>query len=266
VKIAFIGGGNMGEAMLAAVLEKKLSAVAGVTVSDVKSERRDYLKNRYGVAVTASNKEAVVGKDVIVLAIKPQNLAEVMAELKGSLKPAQLVLSILAGTRLTTIGQGLAHERIVRVMPNTPARVGAGISAWTATPAVTEKQREQARQILGAMGREIYFDDEKYLDMATAVSGSGPAYFFLMAESLAEAASDIGLSQDAAAMLVLETMLGAARLLQESGQAPAELRRNVTSPGGTTAAAIDVLEKGGFAGLVADAVRAAYRRAQELGK
>jgi pyrroline-5-carboxylate reductase len=202
---------------------------------------------------------------VIVLAIKPQNLPAVMAGLTGCFGPAQLVLSIIAGARISTLCQGLSHQHVVRAMPNTPAQVGAGISAWTATGNVSQEQRGWARAILGAMGREIYFDDEKYLDMATAVSGSGPAYFFLLAESLVAAAVDIGLPQPEAEEMVLQTMLGSGQLLQKSGKPPAELRRNVTSPGGTTAQAVRVFEEGALADLVREAVRAAYRRAQELG-
>jgi pyrroline-5-carboxylate reductase len=266
MKIAFIGGGNMGEAMLAAILEKRLSTSESVSVGEVKEERREHLKNKYRVEVAVSNREAVGGKDVVVLAIKPQNLAEVMMELNGNLKLSQLVLSIIAGARISTLSQGLGHQRVVRAMPNTPAQVGAGISAWTATAEVTGMQKNQARTILAAMGKEIYFDDEAYLDMATAVSGSGPAYFFLLAESLIDAAGQIGLPFEAAGELVLQTMLGSAQLVQKSGKAPAELRREVTSPGGTTAAALGVLEEGGFSELVRKAVRAAYHRAQELGK
>jgi pyrroline-5-carboxylate reductase len=265
MKIAFVGGGNMGEAMLAAVLEKGLSQPEAVGVGDVSEERRQHLKNRYSVAATAGNKEAASGKDVIVLAVKPQNLSAVMAELNGGLKPAQLVLSIIAGARINTLCRGLSHSRVVRAMPNTPAQIGAGISAWTDTAEVTAEQRGWARAILGAMGGEIYFDDEKYLDMATAVSGSGPAYFFLLAESLIDAAVDIGLPKNEAGELVLQTMLGSAHLMQKSDKPPAELRRNVTSPGGTTARALQVFEEGGFASLVREAVRAAYQRAGELG-
>jgi len=265
MKIAFIGGGNMGEAMLAAVLSKELSTPDNVCVGDVREERRQYLKKQYGVGVAESNKEAAYSKDVVVLAVKPQNLAGVMAELSGCLEPAQFVLSIIAGTSINTLCQGLSHSRIVRVMPNTPAQVGAGISAWTATTNVTEEQKAWARDILNAMGREIYFDDEKYLDMATAVSGSGPAYFFLLAEYLIDAAVHIGLPRDAAEGLVLQTMLGSAHLMQKSGKTPAELRRMVTSPGGTTAQAVRVFEEGGLANLVREAVRAAYNRAKELG-
>ena len=265
MKIAFIGGGNMGEAVLAAVLEKGLGTPEAVGVGEVREERRNYLKNKYGVAVTQSNREAAAKKDVVVLAVKPQNLAEVMAELNGCLEPAQLVLSIIAGAGINTLRQGLNHSRVVRAMPNTPAQVGAGISAWTATAEVTGEQKQWAQAILGAMGKEIYFDDEKYLDMATAVSGSGPAYFFLLAESLVDAAADIGLPRDAAEELVLQTMVGSAHLLQKSGEMPAELRRRVTSPGGTTAQALKVFEEGGLADIVREAVRAAYNRAKELG-
>lgn len=265
MKIAFIGGGNMGEAMLSAVLEKGLSAPEAVSLGEVREERRQKLNSQFGVMVTESNREAIVSKDVVILAIKPQNLAEVMAELNGCLEPSQLVLSIIAGARIDSLCRGLSHRRIVRAMPNTPAQVGAGISAWTATAEVTGEQKEQAQTILGAMGKEIYFDDEKYLDIATAVSGSGPAYFFLMAETLVAAAVNIGLPQHEAEELVLQTMVGSAHLIQKSGKTPAELRRNVTSPGGTTAQALRVFEEGGLAGLVGEAVRAAYQRAKELG-
>ncbi len=266
MKIAFIGGGNMGEAMLAAVLEKKLAAPAGISVSDISEPRRRYLKERYGIAVTENNRAAIAGKDIIVLAVKPQNIPEVLADLKGQLKSTQLVLSIAAGVKIDTISRGLGHKKIVRAMPNTPAQIGFGMSGWTATAAVTPAQKEQARAVLAAMGKEISFGDEQYLDAVTAVSGSGPAYFYLFAESLINAAVNIGLSRSNAEELVLQTMLGSAQLLIKSGQPPAELRRAVTSKGGTTERALKALEDGGFARLVEEAVRAAYLRAKELGK
>jgi pyrroline-5-carboxylate reductase len=201
----------------------------------------------------------------VVLAIKPQNLATVMAELDGQLKSSQLVLSIVAGARINTLSQGLNHSAIVRAMPNTPTRIGEGMSVWTATTGVTEKQRERAATILGALGKEIHVDDEEYIDMATAVSGSGPAYIFLMIESLVEAAVHIGLPRDMAQELVLQTVLGSGRFLQQSGKPPAELRRMATSPGGTTAAALRKLEEGGFSDLLIQAVIAAHNRAKELG-
>jgi len=265
MKIAFIGGGNMGEAMLAAVLDKGLSKPEAIIVSDIAEARLKYLEQKYSVAITGSNRQAVETGDVVVLAIKPQNLAEVISELGGQLKPTQLVLSIIAGAKISTLSKGLKHGCIVRAMPNTPAQIREGVSVWTATPAVTEQQKELARAILGAMGKEVYVDDERYIDMATAISGSGPAYFFLMVESLVDAAVEIGLPRDMARELVLQTMLGSGHLVQKSGKEPAELRRMVTSPGGTTAEALLQLEKGKFTELVKQAVKAAYNKAKRLG-
>ena len=271
MKIAFIGGGNMGEAMLAAVL-KTSPAPHGISVSDISDTRRIHIEKQYwdrhsttALTTTSDNRQAVAGADIVVLAVKPQTLAEVMAGLSGQLKSGQVALSIVAGAGIETLSKGLKHGAIARAMPNTPARIGEGMSVWTATPEVTEEQKGLVGAILGAMGAEIYVDDEKYIDMATAISGSGPAYFFLMAESLIEAAEAIGLPRDMARQLVVQTMLGSGRLIQQSGEEPAELRRKVTSPGGTTARALEQFEKGQFTGLVKRAVQAAYDRARELG-
>jgi pyrroline-5-carboxylate reductase len=255
----------MGEAMLAAALEDGLARPEAIWVSDVSPTRRKALVQKYGVAAMAGNREAISDKEVVVLAVKPQNLAEVMAELSGQLESSQVALSIVAGARIETLSKGLKHGAVARAMPNTPAQIGEGMSVWTATPRVTEEQKGLVGAILGAMGAEIYVDDEKYLDMATAVSGSGPAYFFLMVESLIEAAVELGLPRDMARKLVVQTMLGSGRLVQKSGEEPAELRRRVTSPGGTTARALEQFEKGQFTGLVKRAVKAAYDRARELG-
>ena len=265
LKIAFIGGGNMGEAMLSAVLEKGLSLPQTISVSDTAEARRQHLEQKYGVAVMSSNRQAVNRGDVVVLAIKPQSLVEVMAELNGQLTQKQLVLSIIAGARIDTLCLGLNHNCVVRAMPNTPAQIGEGMSVWTATPEVTEPQKRWAGSILGAMGKEIYVDDEKYIDMATAVSGSGPAYIFLFMESLVDAAVHIGLPRGMAQELVLETILGSGHFVQRSDKTLAELRRMVTSPGGTTAEALLQLEKGGFSELVKQAVSAAYNKAKRLG-
>ena len=265
MKIAFIGGGNMGEAMLSRILERKLSTREAIFVSDASEPRRLYLEKIYHVNTTNSNRSAAAVSEVILLAIKPQNLTQVMVELKGQLKPSQLVLSIIAGVRVDTLRDGLSHNSIVRAMPNTPAQIGEGITVWTATSEVSLKQREWAQAIFGSIGQEIFVDDEKYLDMATAVSGSGPAYFFLFAETLADAAVSIGLPREMAEKLVLRTMLGSSQLLQKSEKSAAELRRMVTSPGGTTAEAISVFEKGAFSELVGQAVTAAYDKARQLG-
>jgi pyrroline-5-carboxylate reductase len=265
MKIAFIGGGNMGEAILASLLEKKLCKPADISVSDIAEPRRDYLKKRYGVTVTDKNKNAVTGRHVIILAVKPQQMTEALAAIKGSLKPSQLILSIAAGVTINTISKGLAQHKIVRSMPNTPAQLGLGMTGWTATKAVDAFQKEMACQILGAMGKEIYFEDEACLDMVTAVSGSGPAYFYLFAEALIDAAVEIGLTRLDAEILVKQTMLGAAQLVNISDKAPGELRRNVTSKGGTTEQAIKVFEERGLAQITAEAVKAACHRAKELG-
>jgi pyrroline-5-carboxylate reductase len=265
LRIAFIGGGNMGEAILSAVLDRHLAAIKSVIASDVSPERREYLEKQYGITVTDDNRQAVSGADVIVLAIKPQNLADVMVELKGSFTPEQLVLSIIAGARLDNICQGLGHRAVVRAMPNTPSQIGKGMTVWTATGEVTEQQSEWASSILGAMGHEIVVDNEDQIDMATAVSGSGPAYLFFFVEALVDAAVKLGLSLEMAQELVLTTILGSGQLIEESGREPAELRRMVTSPGGTTAEALKELEQGNLHDLVARAVRAAYEKAKQLG-
>jgi pyrroline-5-carboxylate reductase len=263
--IAFIGGGNMAEAILSAVLAKHLATAEEVIVSDIAEARRVYLEGKYGIQVTGDNPQGVKDKKIVILAVKPQVLAEVMTGLKGLLKPDQLVISIIAGKSINTIKQGLSHSCIARSMPNTPAQIGEGITVWTTTPQVTSAQKKEAAAILGVMGEEIYTDDEKYLDMATAVSGSGPAYVFLFVESLAAAAVKLGFSPETAQKLALQTLLGAGHLLQKSGKSPQELRRMVTSPGGTTAEAIAAFEKGGFSQLVETAVTAAYEKAKKLG-
>ena len=265
MKIAFIGGGNMGEAILSAILAKGLSSPEAITVSDISQTRLQYLRQKYTVSVTSDNLQAVSRGNIVILAIKPQNLTEVMAGLNSQLRPSQLVLSIIAGARISTLRLGLNHSHVVRAMPNTPAQIGEGISIWTATDEVTKPQKTLAGSILGAMGKEIYVDDERYIDMATAVSGSGPAYVFLFAEALTSAAMNVGLPYDIAQELVLETILGSALFMERSGKLPAELRRMVTSPGGTTAEALARLEKGKFTELVKQAVTAAYNKAQELG-
>jgi len=265
LKIAFIGGGNMGEAILAAVLDKELSLPQTISVSDVSEARRQYLKAKYGVTVMSDNRLASVRGEIVVLAIKPQNLAEVASGLKGQLESGQLVLSIIAGAKIDTLQSSLNHRCLVRVMPNTPAQIGEGIAVWTATPEVSEQQKEWAGAILGAMGKEIYVDDEEYINMATAVSGSGPAYVFLFMESLVEAAIHIGLPRGMAQELVLETVLGSGRFAQQSDKSLAELRRMVTSPGGTTAEALLQFERGKFSELVKQAVAAAFDKAKRLG-
>ncbi len=265
MRLGIIGGGTMGEVMLSAVLSRGFCTPEEIAVSDVNPERGEYLKAHHRVVIAADNPLAARGADVVVLAVKPQNISAVTAELRGQLQPGQLVMSVAAGVRMNSLFLGLNHGAIARVMPNIPAQVGQGMSVWMATAEVSGPQREMAAAILGAMGREIYVDDERYLDMATAVSGSGPAYFFYMVEALGAAAVDIGLPPEVSQEMVLQTITGAAAMMRESGRTPAELRRMVTSPGGTTAAALSRLDGGDFQKVVGQAVRAAFERAQELG-
>lgn len=264
MKIAFIGGGVMAEAMISGLLQKGAADPASIWASDISPARRTLLSERYGVSTTAGNREAAANGETLVLAVKPQALPEVLAELAGKLEPGRVVLSIVAGASLATLSRGLNHGWVVRVMPNMPAQIGEGISVWTATSAVTEAQRQTAQTILGALGREIYVSDEKFIDMATAVSGSGPAYVFLIIEALVDGAVRIGLPQDMATELVLDTVLGATRFAQQSGKHPAELRNLVTSPGGTTAEGLLKLEEGKLRAVIAAAVMAAYEKAIAL--
>lgn len=251
--------------MVSAILNRRLSRPENITVSDVSEPRRQYLAQRYGVTATDDNIRAAEGADILVLAVKPQNLAGVLEQLGGHLRAGLLVLSIIAGAKIKTMRRGLKHRRIVRSMPNTPARIGEGVTVWTATPQVTERQIRRSRSILGAMGMEIQVNDERYLDMSTSISGSGPAYFFYFVESLVEAAVKLGIPRDMAEKLASQTISGAAQLIKQSGTPPAELRRAVTSKGGTTAAALEVLDESGFHRMVLQAVKAAYDRARELG-
>ena len=266
MKIAFIGGGVMGEAMISGLISKGSAEPESIAVSDVDQTRLKALRERYGIRCTADNREAIRGKDIVVLSVKPQVLAEVTEGLQGALQPEQLVLSIIAGARVETLSRQLGHNSIVRVMPNTPAQIGEGISVWTATEAVSQTQREAAQAILTALGKEIYVADEKYIDMATAVSGSGPAYVFLIIEALTDAAVHIGMPGEMASELVLQTILGSVRFAQVSGKHPAELRNMVTSPGGTTAEGLFRLEDGGLRAILTEAVIAAYEKAKNLGE
>ena len=264
MKIGFIGGGIMGEAMIKSLLAKGEVKPGDIAVSDVSQSRRDILKERYGVKTVADNREVVKGAEVVVLAVKPQELSKVLAEVKG-LSSQQLVLSIAAGATLESLHQGLGHSCLVRAMPNMAAQIGEGMTIWIATAEVSEKQKEMARSILAAMGKEIYVSGEKYIDMATALSGSGPAYVFLIIEALVDAGVHIGLPRDIAEKLVVQTMLGSTRAVEVMGKHPAELKNMVTSPGGTTAEGLLQLEAGGLRSLLLQAVIAAYNKAKSLG-
>ena len=265
MKIALIGCGNMGQAILSAVISKGVSTPEQISVSELNQECRDMIASKYGVYATENGGDAIKRSDIVILAIKPQSLDETMKQIGGKFCKGQLVISIIAGKCIASLQNGLKHDAIVRAMPNTPAQIGYGMTVWTATEAVDGQQMAQTRTILEALGKEIYVADEDSIDMATAVSGSGPAYVFLFMESLIQAAERIGLPHDKAHEMVLQLMVGSIKYVYNSDKPLDKLREMVTSPGGTTAAALNVFANGNLAGLVEEAVTAAYNRAKELG-
>jgi pyrroline-5-carboxylate reductase len=264
--VATVGTGVMAESMIAGLLAGERLAVAQVVASDPRAERREELDAAYAIRTTGSNVEAVEAADIVVLAIKPQMLRRVGREIAASLRPEQLVISILAGSTTRALGNALGHQAIVRAMPNTPAQVGKGMTVWYATPQVNDLQRAQTAALLSSLGKELEVEDEKYVAMATAVSGTGPAYVFLVMEALIDAAVHLGFPRHIAHDLVIETLLGGTHLAQSTGDHPAYLRNMVTSPAGTSAAAIHELEKGRLRTVLSEAVWAAYRRTEELGR
>src|SRR5215211_5122122 len=264
-KIAFIGPGVMAEAMIAGLLRKELANAENIVASGPRDERGVELRKKYGIQVTMDNVSAISQADVVVLSVKPQRLSEVMKGLQGIPADA-LVLSIVAGASIKKISTGLKHKSVVRSMPNTPGQIGEGITVWTASKEVTEEQQEVARGILGALGEEVFVEDESYLDMATALSGSCPAYVFLFTEALIDAGVHMGFPRRIAEQLVLQTIKGSASFYEHAARHPATLRNQVTSPGGTSAEALYYLEKAGFRTAISRAVWAAYQRSLELGK
>ncbi|HKZ69905.1 MAG TPA: pyrroline-5-carboxylate reductase, partial [Anaerolineales bacterium] len=236
--LAFIGSGSMAEAMIAGLVSQKLIDPQSIIASGPRPDRGDALRQKYGIRTTTHNREAIDGAGVVVLSVKPQMLPVVMPELKGHIRPNALVLSIIAGAKIDSIAQGLLHSGIVRSMPNTPAVIGQGITVWTASADVTEAQRKQAEAILGACGQQVHVDEEDYLDMATALSGTGPAYVFLFMEAMVDAGVHLGFSRHVAEQLVLQTVKGSVEYILHSPNHLARLRNQVTSPGGTSAEAL----------------------------
>jgi pyrroline-5-carboxylate reductase len=264
-KIAFIGPGVMAEAMIAGLLHKKLAKPEDIVASGPREERGTDLSKKYNIKSSTDNASAAAQADVVVLSIKPQRLSEVMKGL-NKIRPEALVLSIVAGASIQKISKTLKHLAVVRSMPNTPGQIGEGITVWTASSRTSAEQREIARHILGALGDEVFVEDESYLDMATALSGSGPAYVFLFTEALIDAGVHLGFPRRIAEQLVLQTIKGSASFYEQAGRHPATLRNQVTSPGGTSAEALYYLEKAGFRTAISRAIWAAYQRSLELGK
>jgi pyrroline-5-carboxylate reductase len=239
---------------------------AQVTFSGPRQNRLGRLAERYEVGTSLMNRDAVAQADIVVISVKPQSLKAVLDDLHGGVPQGALVLSIVAGARLGTLTEGLEHPAVVRSMPNTPARVGEGITVWTASPAVNDDQREQAKLILAALGQEIFVEDENYLDMATALSGTGPSYVYLFMEAMVDAGVHLGFPRRIAEQLVVQTVKGSVAYYEHSPRHLARLRNEVTSPGGTSAAALYYLEKAGFRTALSRAIWAAYERSSALGR
>ncbi len=265
-KIAFIGSGTMAEAMIRGLLDQNIVIPNQIIASDPWQARLKYLHERHGVLTMSDNASAAEEGQIIVFSFKPQNLEAVMPGIRGHLRRQDLLLSIVAGVPIHKLANGVAHASVVRAMPNTPAQIGQGITVWTGTPEISDLHKQQAQAILGSLGEEIFMSDERYLDMATALSGSGPGYVFMMMEAMIDAGVHMGFSRHVAQQLVTQTMLGSVEFAKRSNKHVAELRNQVTSPGGTTAEALYHMEKGGLRTVISRGIWAAYQRSIALGQ
>lgn len=264
--IGLIGSGAMGEAIISGLLRNQVTLPTAITASGPRQERGSDLSSRYGITTTTDNLAVVPGSQAVILSIKPQKLEKILSSLKGTIPSNALVLSIVAGATLDQIASGLDHPAVIRAMPNTPAQIGQGITVWITSEAVTEAQIDLGQKILAALGPEIRVEEESYLDMATALSGTGPAYVFMFLEALIDSGVHLGFPRRIAEQLVLQTLRGSVEYYSQQKLHPAALRNQVTSPGGTSAAALYYLEKAGFRTAISRAIWAAYERSQELGK
>ncbi len=257
----------MGEALLAGMLRHgDVLDPQNVIVSEPVATRRQHLEHVHGVRTTGQNRDAVAESDCVIIAVKPQTFGEVAQDLHGTLRPEQLVISIMAGVPLRTVTSRLGHEQAIRVMPNVMCQVGQGVLVWYAPEVVSVASRALARRLLGATGAEFEVATEQYVDMATAVSASSPAFVFLILEALVDAGVHVGFARAQATTMAVQTVLGAALLMKESGKHPAELKNSVTSPAGTTAEGLLVLERTGVRAALMDAVIASYKKTEALQK
>ncbi|MEI7988111.1 MAG: pyrroline-5-carboxylate reductase [Chloroflexota bacterium] len=269
--VSFIGAGAMGSAMIAGLIREEVTDPEAIIASDPLQEHLDELKIKYHIKTTTDNVVAARNADVVVLSVKPQRLEHVFKDLHGKLDPSCLVISIVAGMPIDFLAEGLNHPCIVRTMPNTPAQISEGITVWTCSSSVTEKQQAMTRRILQAFGEEVFVDEESSMDAATALSGTGPAYVFLFMEAMVDAGVHLGFSRKIAEKLVAQTVRGSVDFYIHSTKKGndihlAHMRNQVTSPGGTSAAALYYLEKAGFRTAISRAIWAAYERSVELGQ
>lgn len=269
-KLAFVGCGVMAESIIAGLLRNELVKSDRISISHPRIERREELIERYAVKAFAGNSNAIEAvsdsdESIVVLCLKPQKMNTVLKEVGESVSDHQMVVSIVAGTRMQRIAETLGTKRVVRAMPNTPSRIGHGITPWTCTPDISEDEKERIKCFLSALGREMYVETENMIDMATSLSATGPTYIFLVMEALTDAGVHLGFSRDMSKELVQEMILGSVLFAIDSDMHPAELRNMVTSPGGTSADAIYQMEKGSLRTVLSKAVFAAYRKAVALG-
>jgi pyrroline-5-carboxylate reductase len=265
MKLGLVGCGFMGEAIISSVLKQKLADPGEIRVAEINGDRCAAVDKTYGVSASTDIGPAVDGAEIVFFAVKPQEFDAAAHHLQGRFHRDQTIVSIMAGVPIDRIARAVTHAAIVRAMPNTPAVVGEGMTLWTATPEVDEGTRGQVGSILRAMGREVFVEDEKYLDMATALSGSGPGFVFMLLEAFVDAGVHVGFKRPVAEMLALQTFIGSAKYAEATGKHLAQLRNEVTSPGGTTAAGLQALENAGVRGAIIDAIEAAYERSKELG-
>ncbi len=269
-RLAFIGCGVMAESIVAGLLRQNLVKSEQICASHPRKNRREELAEKYKIETFEHNADAVKSlpetDSAIFLCVKPQRIGGVLNEIKSNVKPSQLVVSIIAGARIETISEALNNDLIVRTMPNTPSQIGAGMTAWTCAEAVSDAQKSQVKMLLTALGKELYVENEHQIDMATALSATGPTYIFMMMEAMTDAGVHLGFSREVSKELVQQTMLGATLFAMESHKHPAELRNMVTSPGGTSAEAIYQMEKGSLRTVLSKAIYSAYKRAVDLGK
>jgi pyrroline-5-carboxylate reductase len=264
-RIAFVGSGVMAEVMINGLLTREVTSPDRIWAAGPRKERAESLSATYGVHGTTDNVAAVENAELVVLSVKPQTLARVLEQIRGSIRHEHLVMSIIAGARMAAIGRALGHPAIVRCMPNLPCQIHRGMTIWTATPEVPAPARDNVRSILQTMGKEIYVPEETDVDRATAVNGTGPALIAYFVKSLEDAANFIGESRSLARRSVLETIIGTAEMILATERHVGELIDGVTSPGGTTSRALHVLHQGRFSAVLTDAIDAAYRRTLELG-
>lgn len=271
-KISFIGVGKMASALIAPLVETSIQSAENISVYDVSVSAMDHIVKKYDgrMKTCVSIPDAVDGADLIVMAVKPQSVGIVYEELRKArelslLRDDTTLLSVIAGKPIASFVEGTGIAKIARSMPNTPAQIGQGVTVWCCTPDIKSEEQKKIQKVLGSFGKSIYVEDESYIDMSTAISGSGPAYIFLLIEAMIDAGVDMGFSRETATTLVHQTILGSTMYAMETGEHPAVLRNQVTSPAGTTASALYELENGKFRTVIKDAVWACYRRSLEMG-